>query len=81
MIHSIEFLLIASSTPRTERLTAESAQKLRDAAYVERYQECGWSCATGFDSQNRVTVMVHANSKAELDVALGLKPAGDPYHG
>lgn len=62
MEHAIGFLLTGSSVPRTEPLNSQNAAKLRAAHAVEYYQECGWCCATGFDAEKRITVMVHAAS-------------------
>lgn len=67
MDHALDFLFTrSSSVPRTERLNSANAAKLREAHTVEYYSECGWHCATGFDSEKRVTVMVHAGSREEI---------------
>jgi hypothetical protein len=66
-------MLFTDSTCHTERLTDATADKLRASDSVDRYQDCGWHCATGY-KDGRVQVMVHANSKAELDFALGVGP-------
>ena len=76
--HSIQFLF-TSSVSTTEPLTDKSAEKLRAAHHVERYHECGWACITGFDKDQRVTVMVHANSDEAIDRALGLVRHNNPY--
>jgi hypothetical protein len=70
-------MLFTDSTCHTERLTEATAHKLRAADSVERYQDCGWHCATGYKG-GRVEVMVHANSKAELDLALCVDPEAGP---
>lgn len=69
--HALGFLLTGTSSGGTRHLDTETAKILRESARVERYQECGWFCATGFDAQGRVTVMVHANSAYEISIALG----------
>jgi hypothetical protein len=63
-------MLFTDKTCRTERLTEAAVGKLLASDSVERYQDCGWHCATGY-KDGRVQVMVHAYSKAELDLALG----------
>ena len=76
--HPIQFLF-TSSVSTTEPLTDQSAAKLRAADHVERYHESGWACITGFDKDQRVTVMVHANSDDAINRALGLVRNDNPY--
>jgi hypothetical protein len=66
-------MLFTDLTCHTERLTDATTRKLRASDSVERYQDCGWHCATGY-KDGHVEIMVHANSKAELDLALGVAP-------
>jgi hypothetical protein len=67
---SVTLFTSSTSCPRTEPLTDATAARLRAAHYVETYRECGWHCATGFDEQDRVVVMVHAGSATALERAL-----------
>jgi hypothetical protein len=73
-------MLFTDSTCHTERLTDATTHKLRASDSVERYQDCGWHCATGY-KDGRVQVMVHADSKAELDLALRDAPEASPKRG
>jgi hypothetical protein len=66
-------MLFTDSALPIERLTDATIVKLRSADSVERYQDCGWYCATGY-KDGRVAVIVHADSKAELDLALCIAP-------
>jgi hypothetical protein len=71
-------MLFTDSFRHTERLTDATTHKLRASDSVDRYQDCGWHCATGY-KDGRVQIMVHANSKAELDAALGVSPGTTPF--
>jgi hypothetical protein len=66
-------MLFTDSSCHTERLTQATMQRLLSSDHVDRYQDCGWHCATGY-KDGRVHVMVHADSKVELDIALAARP-------
>ena len=66
-------MLFTDSSCHTERLTEASTGRLLSCDHVDRYQDRGWHCATGY-KDGSVLVMVHADSKAELDQALGIRP-------
>lgn len=64
-------MLFTEPSFHAERLTEASMHRLRASDRVDRHQDCGWHCATGYKN-GRVQVLVYANSQAELDDALGL---------
>jgi hypothetical protein len=66
-------MLFTDSSCHTERLTEATTRRLLSSDHVDRYQDCGWHCATGY-KDGRVHVIVHADSKAELDNALAARP-------
>ncbi len=72
-------MLFTDPSFRTERLTDATALKLRESDGVDRYQDCGWHCATGY-KDGRVYVMVHADCRADLDDALGVCPERGTRH-
>jgi len=63
-------MLFTDSSCHTERLTESNILKLRACDKIERHKDCGWDCATGY-RDGRVHVMVYANSRADLDDAIG----------
>jgi hypothetical protein len=63
-------MLFTDSSCHTQRLTESNISKLRACDHIERYKDCGWDCATGY-RDGRVHVVVHANSKTDLDDAIG----------
>jgi hypothetical protein len=73
-------MLFADPSYRTERLTDATALRLRESDGVARYQDCGWHCATGY-KDGQIHVMVRANSRAELDDALGTPGGPRPRPG
>lgn len=64
-------MLFTDASCQSERLTEPNILRLRACDHIDRYKDCGWDCATGY-KDGRVYIMVHANSKADLDEALGV---------
>jgi hypothetical protein len=70
-------MLFTDASCHTERLTESNIRRLRACDHIDRYKDCGWDCATGY-KDGRVQVIVHANSKADLDDALAIGAVVSP---
>jgi hypothetical protein len=70
-------MLFTDPSSHTERLTPASTSKLLASDSIARHQDCGWHCATGY-KDGHVQVTVYADTKAELDTALGVRAETPP---